>query len=147
MELLIIGINMENKIKKVVKILLPILLFTGCNSKTDKKENFPFETVKIIPSKNNSTMSVVIIKKGTKGGATVPFEYEFYFSKDDKNLSKNKLFLSVRGLDLYKIKWSSVNTIDINIHATRVKMFRSDILLKNNKISDFYYVNNFTYNK
>jgi hypothetical protein len=138
---------MEDKIKETIKILLPILLFIGCSSEIDKKENFPFETVKIIPSKDNSTMSVVIIKTGIKGGATVPFEYEFYFSKDDKNLSKDKLFLSVRGLDLYKIKWSSVNTIDINIHASRVKIFRSDILLKNNKISDFYYVNNFTYNK
>jgi hypothetical protein len=138
---------MLNKIQKLIIISLVILSFYGCSSEITQKVNYPFETLKIIPSKENKTMSITIIKTGINGGATVPFEYKFYFSKNDTTLSKNKLFLVVRGLDTYKINWSSVNTIDINISASRVVMFKSDVLLKDNKISNFYYVNKIIFNK
>ena len=44
------------------------------------------------------------------------------------------------------IDWSSVNTVDVNISASRVIMFRNNILL-NNKVSDFYYINKFIFNR
>ncbi|CAA6816968.1 MAG: Unknown protein [uncultured Sulfurovum sp.] len=146
MELIIIGINMVNK--KVMLIIMLSLLIFGCSSATDMKVKYPFETLEIITSPKNSTMSIVVIKTGIKGGATVPFGYNFYFSKDDKNLNENNIFLSVRGLETYKINWTSENTIDINIDASRILMFQSEVvLLEENPVSDFYYVNNISFKK
>ena len=138
---------MVSRMIKIIFILLIVPLLFGCDSKVNQKIDYPYETLNIVSSKKNNTMSVIVIKTGIKGGTTVPFEYEFYFSKDDKSLSKNKLFLSVRGLESYKIKWTSVNTIDLEVDATRVKKFQSDILLQNNKISDLYYVRKFNFHK
>jgi len=85
-------------------------------------------------------MSVVIIKTGIEGGATVPFGYQFYFSKDDKNLIQKKPFLAVRGLVDYKIKWTDIDTVEINIAASRIVAFESEVLVKHNKITPFYKV-------
>jgi len=119
----------------------------GCSSFKDNKDNYPFETLKIITAPKNNTMSIIVIKMGIKSGATVPFRYNFYFSKNDKNLNKNKLFLSARGLKTYKVHWTSENTIDIKIDASRILMFKSDVLLEGNPISDLYYVNNISFKK
>lgn len=129
---------------KTITLILVILFTSGCSSSINKKVDFPFETLEIISTPKNTTMSVVVIKTGIASGATVPFEYNFYFSKDDNILDKSKLFLSVRGLETYKINWTSVNTIDVDINASRIIMFKSDVLLQGNTISDLYYVNHFS---
>jgi len=127
---------MTDKMAKMILVLLMLLISSGCSSKQD----FPFETLKIIPAKGNKTMSVVVIKTGIKSGATVPFEYSFYFSKDDKTLTRNRIFLSARGLDDYKIKWIDIDTVEINITASRIVEFKSEVLIKDNKITPFYKV-------
>ena len=138
--------NMENKIMKHIAILFSLMLFVGCSSKINEKVDYPFETLEIIPSKNNSTMSVVIIKTGIEGGATVPYWYEFYFSRDDRTLSRNKRFLAVRGLKSYKIKWQSVTTISVEVEAFEIVEFESDVVVKN-KISHFYEVDDFKFTR
>ena len=143
MVLTIIGINMGNKVKKLIIIILFSTLFLGCTSQINEKVDYPFQTLEIVPSKNK-TMSIVIIKTGIEGGATVPFGYEFYFSKDDKTLSRNKLFLMVRGLETYRIKWLTSTTISVDIKASRIIKFNSEVIV-DNKVSHFYDVGNFTF--
>lgn len=125
-----------------------IIAVVGCNSPVNKKVNFPFEVINTIPSPKNKNISIIIIKTGIEGGATVPFEYEFYFSKNDETLSRNKLFLWLRGLENYKINWTSANTIDIDINASRVIMFQSDVLIESNTEDLLEYnVNNLSWNR
>ena len=99
-----------------------------------------------IPSKVNKDIAIIIIKTGIQGGATVPFTYQFYLSKDDKTLSYNKLFLEVRGLKSYQVQWRSSSQIDVKIEASRVITFKSEIIVDNDKSNDLYEIRKFTYN-
>ena len=125
---------MESKILKI--IFAGILLFNmGC---TKQKDKIPFEILRVYKSKNN--MNVVIVKKGIMGNATVPFIYEFYFSRTPQVLDNKSLFLKVRGLGDYKVKWNSINTIELDIKMQEVLLFKSEVW-KNNDLT--YIVNKF----
>lgn len=138
---------MKNKIMQMINFFT-VIVIVGCSSPINEKVDFPFEVINTIPSPKNKDISIIIIKTGIKGGATVPFEYEFYFSKNDETLSRNKLFLWLRGLENYKINWTSANTIDIDINASRVIMFQSDILIEEDTGNLLeYYVNNLSWNR
>ena len=136
----------ENKLAALLIVLWLSLLFGGCESSYYKKVDFPFETIKTIPSKVNKDIAIIIIKTGIQGGATVPFTYQFYLSKDDKTLSYNKLFLEVRGLKSYQVQWRSSSQIDVKIEASRVITFKSEIIVDNDKSNDLYEIRKFTYN-
>ena len=93
-----------------------MLLVNGCTD-VKKKDNF-----KIIESMKSpkSDISVFILKKRVLGGATVPYVYEFYFGKDINNINEKNIFLTLKGLNSYKIQWTSLNTIKLKIDASEI---------------------------
>lgn len=125
---------MANRLLGVVVFSI-ILLMSGC-SDSNVKPGF-----KIISNEKslNNNMSIIVIKKGIEGGATVPFIYEFYFSKDTNSILEKNLFLRVKGLEKYNIKWTSRNTINLKVDASEILFFKSSIWVERENI--LYVVN------
>lgn len=128
---------MGNRI--LLSLFVVAAFLDGCSSKSDEKVDFPYKTLKVVPSKNSSA-SVVLIQVGIKGGSTVGFSYQF-FIKDNEKLTLEKRFLSVNNLRKYNIEWTSLNTLHISIDASRIIDFKSEVISKKvwYNITDFHF--------
>ena len=140
---------MENTNFRFLLLFLLMAALGGCSSRQDiysKINDYPHEIEKVIASPKGDK-SVVVVKMGVEGGATVPFAYYFIFSDNKKDLFVSARFLWVRGLESYTINWVADDEIDVTIKATRIVDFESQPFIKREDKFTNYTVRNLFYHK
>jgi len=120
------------------------ILLQGCSSSADKKITYAYKIIDVIPSQKNG-YNIVVIKTGVDSGATVPFEYQFFVSKNKKELYRRNMFLWVRDLKNYHISWLTEDTFNVTVNAKLVMDFHSRPYAKENNDLHFFFVNKFLF--
>ncbi len=123
-------------LNRIFILIIFDILFISCNPNYKR-----YEVLNRIYSKDKDIF-IEVRKYGINSGATVGYLYKFYI-KDNKQSFK-KCFITTKGNIKYKIKWSSINTVEIVLNSGDLELFKGVIHSKNIKyiITKFNYLHN-----